>query len=278
MTGVRKVVNVLVPILIIALCAGLLLPAIARVREAQHRVACLNNLKQIGLSLKAYHDAKDCFPAATVASPDLPPEKRLSWLTQVWPAFLEGGYRTNFVETKAWDAKENCPPRWSHRVEMAGRKWEEVSGDVPVFFCPSNPARASASLPSPTHFVGMAGFGNDAAALAKDDPKAGIFGYDRQTNLKDIRDGTSTTLLVAETAWENGPWTAGGQATVRGLNPGRQSYLGRGGQFGGSHPGGVNVLFADASVRFLNESIDPHIFEALTTYAGGEQVGNLDAQ
>ena len=77
-------------------------------------------------------------------------------------------------------------------------------------------------------------------------------------------------MLVAETSWHNRPWTTGGPATVRGLDPGHQPYLGRGHQFGGNHSGGLNVVFADGSVRFIRESIDAKVFEALSTVAGGE--------
>ncbi len=38
------------------------------------------------------------------------------------------------------------------------------------------------------------------------------------------------------------------------------------------HPGGVNVGFADGSVHFLKESMDPHIVVYLITRAGGEVV------
>jgi len=38
------------------------------------------------------------------------------------------------------------------------------------------------------------------------------------------------------------------------------------------HPGGVNVLFADGSVHFLKESMDPRIIVCLITRAGGEVV------
>jgi len=59
---------------------------------------------------------------------------------------------------------------------------------------------------------------------------------------------------------------------VRGLDPANQPYLGKGRQFGGSHPGGAMVLFVDGSVHFIRDSIDPRAFEALSTIAGGEQV------
>ena len=36
------------------------------------------------------------------------------------------------------------------------------------------------------------------------------------------------------------------------------------------HPGGANVCFADGSVHFVKESINPAVFFALITRAGGE--------
>jgi len=48
--------------------------------------------------------------------------------------------------------------------------------------------------------------------------------------------------------------------------------IGRGRPFGGYHPGGANVAFADGSIKFLRETIDPKVFEALSTVAGGERL------
>jgi prepilin-type processing-associated H-X9-DG protein len=63
--------------------------------------------------------------------------------------------------------------------------------------------------------------------------------------------------------------------SCRGLDPERPPYLGANQQFGGLHPGGVNVAFADGTVRFLKESIHPQTLEAFATMAGGEDVGNF---
>ena len=82
--------------------------------------------------------------------------------------------------------------------------------------------------------------------------------------------------MAVETVRTTGAWTAGGPPTVRGLEGDGPRYLTRHGPFGGLHRGGANALFADASVRFLPESTDPQVIEALATIrgsAGAEPIG-----
>ena len=45
---------------------ALMLPAVSGVREAGRRVQCLNNLKQFGVALNAFHTDFETFPVGNL--------------------------------------------------------------------------------------------------------------------------------------------------------------------------------------------------------------------
>lgn len=240
-------------------------------RAAARRQQCANNLRLIGLGLWNYHDSFRSFPPGS-QGPTLPLEKRTSWCLSAMPYMFCmhcNGMETDYDLGRPWD-------------DAAHRRLARTP--VYVFECPAHPDRSPGTRLgcagvgdvdgplAPTHYIGMAGVGVDAPNLPKEDARAGVFGFERATSVKDIMDGTANTIMVMETAQANGPWIVAGSSTVRGLDQRSQPYVGRDRQFGGLHGSGALTLFADGCVRYVSEEVQPGVLEALVTIHGGEQV------
>lgn len=262
----RIVTVVLVGMLLLVFAAGLV-TWLTKARYQADREASRNSLRQLGQFAAAYSTAVAnrnpppelaSVPPGTVVRPDLPPDRRLSWVVQMLPVLdrrhQDTGKLLSQIELGgAWDSDANA---------AAGRT------PVRVLLCPARPPVVADGEPAVTQFVGIAGVGPDAASLSPDDPRAGAFRYDSATPLTAFPDGLSNTLLFGQTNHQLGPWIRGGPATVRGLVDG-EKLLGDGGQFGGIDVGGTFFGFADGHVTSFGDATRPAILKALATRAGG---------
>jgi Protein of unknown function (DUF1559) len=220
------------------------------------RAICLSNLQYVALALEGYRSSDNAFPYGTLPGSSPRVEDRLSFYLLITPYLDSTELVDQANQAQAW----NSPPN----LDIARTR-------ISVLSCPESP-RIEPPAPQQTSYIGIAGLGVDAPLLLKTDPRAGVFGYDRRTTLDDIKDGVSHTMMVAETGRVIGSWLQGGPATVRGLDEARKPYLGYGRQFGGLHSNSVCIAMADGSVRWLSGSVEPKVFEALSTIAGGEKL------
>jgi prepilin-type processing-associated H-X9-DG protein len=246
----------------------LLARAVEQNREAARRAQCTSHMKGLIVWLHFYHESKRSFPTGTIPNPALAPEHRLGWMAELSLAPTAINWAIPSLDrAKGWDEAPNWPLKLVvPRGAVGVTPWVSFRN----LTCPNDPANARKTFPQPLSYIGVAGLGADAPSLPTGHPRAGVFGYDRATRLGDITDGTDRTMMLVETARDIGPWTAGGPLSVRGIDPKTRPYVGDGRPFGGYHPGGVNVAFADGSIQFLRATIDPRVFEALSTIAGHE--------
>jgi prepilin-type N-terminal cleavage/methylation domain-containing protein len=187
-------IELLVVIAIIAILIGLLLPAVQKVRDAAARTQCINNLKQQGLALHAYHDAVGALPQGQRpwANPGVtsePFEGSFTWMAYILPYVEQDNV---WKQGKAW--QNNATNYYS---------WNNPNCPVlmKVFTCPSD-SRGQQVYPGAASGIKDQALtcylGNSGTVSAATTQANGVLYVGSKTKLTDITDGTSNTMMVGE--------------------------------------------------------------------------------
>jgi prepilin-type N-terminal cleavage/methylation domain-containing protein/prepilin-type processing-associated H-X9-DG protein len=270
-------IELLVVIAIIAIIIGLILPAVQQIREAAARMQCQSQMREIGIALHHYHDVKKHLPpgywsGVSASGEDSGP----GW---GWAAFI-----LNEIEQANLKKQINLRVDITHSMHASARVQT-----IPVFLCPSD-ERIGVFTPdgSPValaHGNYVAVFGNNEI---EDDPGRGngIFYRNSRTTLVQIKDGTSSTMMVGERSSNLAKATWVGSVT--GIDEAQALVLGTADHppndltaahpedFWSHHRQGVNFLFADGSVRPIHNRIRPEVYRALASRHGREPYTSED--
>ena len=187
-------VELLVVIAIIGILVGLLLPAVQSAREAARRMQCSNNLKQIALATHNYESSFKRFPGLTGSSSFSPQARVLP--------FIEQANLQNLIDFKQ---SLFLGPAFAAQLNPA---FAVPAGTVvPTFLCPSD---AMEPRRQTTLFGGAQGniaatnymfsLGSGTSTHYDDRYKTdGIVWENSWAKFADITDGTSNTVMLAET-------------------------------------------------------------------------------
>lgn len=246
-------VELLVVVAIVAILIAIVLPAVQAARGAARRTQCQNNLRQIGLALLSHHETVNAFPIGGIEwrSAQKPGNRQLAWSAFLLP-YLEQQATYDLLDlSTAFDSHENAIG---------------ASAVFPVYVCPSN--RRGKQLVDgrgPCDYGGIYG----ERLTSPNSPPKGSMLYDVAISIDHIKDGASNTLIVAEDSrFADGQWINGrnifDQAFPINAAPSSENDI------RSEHPGGALGVFADASVHFLEETMQNEILAALCTRAGNE--------
>jgi prepilin-type N-terminal cleavage/methylation domain-containing protein/prepilin-type processing-associated H-X9-DG protein len=239
-------VELLVVVALVAVLLGLLLPAVQKVREAAARAQCQNNLKQLGLALHAYHDAYHFFPQNHRPASAQTSTVRERWFTHILPFIDQKPLATQYDDSSDWDSTSTTNP-----PVAAGYPGNLTVTSLPLKLarCPSAPE--STRLDNNPAASSPEGWGANNPPIVAVTDYAGVYGvhpsfsaatgitpsnpYGIITNnvgketapvaITDVTDGSSNTILLAESAgrpflFNNGGVMQGKDLTQHGVNGG----------------------------------------------------------
>jgi prepilin-type N-terminal cleavage/methylation domain-containing protein len=220
--GAFTLIELLVVIGIIGVLAGLLVPAVQKVREAATRTTCTNNLKQIGLALHSYHDTKLYFPPGYIdgnTDPSSTPDN------DVGPGWGWASFLLPYLE------QQNVYNQINFSVGVGVGSNAAVSQtSLPIFQCPADDLQDpfpvyDSSFTNPiatvahSNYVGCNGW-KECFSNAGGDAQGGdgLFYRNSRNRMGNVTDGLSNTIFVGERSSNHSPSTWTG-AVARGRCP-----------------------------------------------------------
>lgn len=206
-------------------------------------------LTALGEQVSRFRSEHQAFPGPPF-QPAVPVDQRFNWILTLQSAWKTDG------------AQPDLEHGWADPVND-----RFVRQRIDAFQNPAIPTLTGPAGHPVSHFVGIAGVGPDAAKLPIGDPRAGIFGYERITREADVRDGLANTMMVAGAQNGFDSWAANTSATIRSLTA--EPYFGGPDGLGTGEQGGMSVLMADGSVRFLSADTDPRLMRRMAAMADG---------
>jgi prepilin-type N-terminal cleavage/methylation domain-containing protein len=194
-------IELLVVIAIIAILIGLLLPAVQKVREAAARVACSNNLGQIGKAVHHYASAhQEKLPAACARTP-----QNINILCQLLPYLEQDAmYRAGTANVHTYNAMAT-PPMWIQASFWDGAvagtpSGTTRSGVMKPYICPSDTSMSSGYAANQVNSWGGSSYAMNYQVFGMANipvPNIGTSRAARYT-VANIPDGTTNVIMTAE--------------------------------------------------------------------------------
>jgi prepilin-type N-terminal cleavage/methylation domain-containing protein/prepilin-type processing-associated H-X9-DG protein len=218
-------IELLVVIAVIAVLAGLFLPAVQAAREASRRAQCINNLKQIGVAMHSYHEAHKTFPeGATQGSSSASVKAGANaYMSPRWKAAKQGWSAQTVLLPYLGETAVYNTINFSFGADEGGR--DAITGQIRAsvsfwvnstassvglreYWCPSdglagNGAYGTTPLSTNNYHCSLGTSTNQVSAnlfipSLSNVPTTGVFGLQSCKSLEDIKDGASNTIAFAE--------------------------------------------------------------------------------
>jgi len=206
-------IELLVVIAIIAVLIALLLPAVQMAREAARRTQCRNNLKQIGISMHAYHESTGVFPPGRITNFVMPGEGRC------WSAYAH--LLPYMGENAIYNSVNfSLNPEQGATLPGVPENTTVLNQTLETLLCPSDLYNQKLQGDSGVHNYPLS-TGN-TLPLSPRNPWGiavnGIFYENSSVRIRDIIDGTAQTACISETIKsQGGPSVWDGSSSTSGF-------------------------------------------------------------